>query len=62
MPAWISEPGTIGRDSGTPLTEDYELPFTFEGRIEKVDFDLVSAATLTPADKGTLRKAAIGKE
>jgi arylsulfatase A-like enzyme len=62
IPAWISEPGTISRDSGTPLTDDYEVPFTFEGRIEKVDFDLVPAAALTPGDKGALRKAAIGKE
>jgi len=40
VPAWISEPGTIGRDVGTPLSEEYSLPFTFEGEIESVKFDL----------------------
>lgn len=40
VPSWISEPGTVGRDTGTPVSEEYQIPFKFEGRIEKVDFDL----------------------
>jgi len=34
------EDATIGRDSGTPLTDGYRLPFAFTGRIEKVTIDL----------------------
>lgn len=41
VPAWVSEPGTIGRDVGTPLSEEYALPFAFDGEIEHVKFDLV---------------------
>ncbi|MBW8755296.1 MAG: sulfatase-like hydrolase/transferase, partial [Sphingomonadales bacterium] len=34
------EEATIGRDAGTPLTDDYRLPFAFTGRLESVTFDL----------------------
>ena len=34
------EDATIGRDAGTPLTDDYRLPFAFTGRLESVTFDL----------------------
>ena len=50
VPSWISEPGTIGRDVGTPLSEDYALPFRFQGEIEKVDFDIAAQAD-APARK-----------
>jgi arylsulfatase len=40
VPSWISEPGTVGRDTGTSVSEEYRIPFNFEGRIERVDFDL----------------------
>jgi arylsulfatase len=62
VPAWISEPGTIGRDAGTPLTDDYEVPFAFEGQIEKIDFDLMPSAPLSPKDKDRIRKAETGRD
>jgi len=34
------EDATIGRDAGTPLTDDYRLPFAFTGALESVTFDL----------------------
>jgi len=34
------EDATIGRDAGTPLTDDYRLPFNFTGKLESVTFDL----------------------
>ncbi|HEX7854550.1 MAG TPA: arylsulfatase [Sphingobium sp.] len=34
------EEASIGFDSGTPLTYDYEIPFPYSGRIHSVDFDL----------------------
>ena len=27
-------------DGGTPLTDDYRLPFAFTGKLERVTFDL----------------------
>jgi len=30
----------VGEDFGTPVTRDYEVPFTFQGKIEKVTVDL----------------------
>jgi arylsulfatase len=34
------EEASIGFDSGTPITEDYAVPFVYDGRIYSVDFDL----------------------
>ncbi|WP_269430665.1 arylsulfatase [Novosphingobium malaysiense] len=34
------EEATIGHDAGTPLVDDYRLPFAFDGTIDKVSFDL----------------------
>jgi arylsulfatase len=34
------EDATIGRDAGTPLTDDYKLPFAFSGTLDSVTFDL----------------------
>lgn len=62
VPAWISEPGTIGRDVGTPLVEDYKVPFTFQGQIVKVDFNLGSRAPLSTKDKAIMGKAAMGAD
>jgi arylsulfatase len=30
----------IGRDTGTPVVEDYKTPFAFRGRIDEVSIDL----------------------
>lgn len=43
VPAWISEPGTVGRDVGTPVSEEYTLPLSFGGEIARVDFELEPA-------------------
>jgi arylsulfatase A-like enzyme len=34
------EDATIGRDTGTPLTDDYALPYAFTGGLGRVVFDL----------------------
>ncbi len=34
------EEASVGFDSGTPLTDDYAVPFPFDGKINSVDFDL----------------------
>lgn len=36
--SWF-EDAEIGRDYGTPISEDYQVPFIFPGTIERVDFD-----------------------
>ena len=36
------EDATIGRDTGTTLTRDYELPATFGGRLDSVTIELAS--------------------
>lgn len=38
------EDATIGRDTGTPLTDDYTVPGRFTGRIDSVAFDLAEPA------------------
>lgn len=34
------EDATIGRDGGTPLTEEYRLPFAYTGKLDTVTLDL----------------------
>lgn len=36
----LDEGTDVGRDEGTPVTEDYKVPFAFTGIIEKVMIDL----------------------
>ena len=43
-----AEDATIGRDSGTPLTGDYRLPFAFTGRLDKVTFNLGPVQPMVP--------------
>jgi hypothetical protein len=31
---------SIGRDSLSPITDDYEAPFPFKGKIRRVEIDL----------------------
>ena len=31
----------MGADEGTPVTEDYQVPFTFTGTIDRVTIDLL---------------------
>jgi arylsulfatase A-like enzyme len=46
----------IGEDTGTPVSEDYHVPFKFTGGIKKVMIEL-SDNKLTPAEVEELRKA-----
>ena len=36
----IDETLDIGFDTGTPVTESYELPFAFTGKLDEVAIDL----------------------
>jgi hypothetical protein len=42
MPYRFSGDGTfdVGEDTGTPVSEEYEVPFKFTGQIEKLVVDL----------------------
>ncbi|MCT2398772.1 arylsulfatase [Novosphingobium mangrovi (ex Huang et al. 2023)] len=48
--AFSPEEATIGRDAGTPIVDDYRLPFAFNGRIDKIAFDLGPVQPMTKAD------------
>jgi arylsulfatase len=41
------EDATVGRDAGTPLTDDYRLPFAYTGSLDSVTFDLGPVQPLT---------------
>ncbi|MBT0669158.1 arylsulfatase [Novosphingobium profundi] len=56
VPAWISEPGTVGHDVGTALNQDYALPFAFEGHIRSLDIDLAPPIELSSAQTAALSK------
>jgi arylsulfatase len=47
----------IGEDTGTPVSEDYHVPFKFTGTLNKVVIKL-GEAKLTDADKTALEEAA----
>jgi arylsulfatase len=36
----LDETLDVGEDTGTPVSEDYKVPFKFSGKIEKVTIDL----------------------
>ena len=36
----LDETADVGRNDGTPVTEDYKVPFAFNGTIDKVTIDL----------------------
>lgn len=48
------EGASIGFDTGTPLTDDYEVPFKFNGHISSVDFDLKPADISPPVRQPTI--------
>ena len=37
----VQEGFDVGRDSGSAVSDDYAVPFRFEGRLNRVDFDLL---------------------
>jgi arylsulfatase len=49
----LDETLDCGDDTGTPVTEDYVVPFRFPGKIDKVAVR-IGDATLTPAEKREL--------
>jgi arylsulfatase A-like enzyme len=49
----IDETLDIGEDTGTPVSEDYQVPFKFTGTLNKVVVDL-STANLSPQDQKEL--------
>jgi arylsulfatase len=57
----IDETLDIGEDTGTPVSEDYHVPFKFTGNLKRVLIGLTDAK-LTPEDEEEIRraKAAIG--
>lgn len=45
VPGWWPLEGVgIGRDVGTPVTEDYRVPFPFSGRVERLDVKVAPPA------------------
>jgi arylsulfatase len=57
----IDETLDIGEDTGTPVSEDYRVPFKFTGKLKRVLIGLTDAK-LTAEDEEEIRraKAAIG--
>jgi hypothetical protein len=51
-----TEGADVGLGTGTPVSEDYQNPFVFNGKIEKVTIDLIDDRQSAEA------KAAIAKE
>jgi hypothetical protein len=49
----VDETLDIGEDTGTPVSEDYHVPFKFTGTINKVAVDL-SVSKLSPQDQKRL--------
>ena len=57
----LDETLDIGEDTGTPVSKDYEVPFRFTGKLNRVLVRL-GDSKLTPEDEEQIRraKAAIG--
>jgi arylsulfatase len=39
----LDETLDIGEDTGTPVSEDYQVPFKFTGKLEKVTINITEA-------------------
>jgi len=46
----------IGQDTGTPVSEDYQVPFKFTGDLKKVAIQLTDAQ-LSPEEEKEIRKS-----
>jgi hypothetical protein len=53
----LDETFDVGMDTGSPVSADYESPFSFAGTLKKVDID-VAPANLSTSDREMLRQAA----
>jgi len=45
----------IGDDTGTPVAEDYKIPFPFTGKLARLTLD-IDRPKLTPEDKKRLQE------
>lgn len=52
----LDETLDIGEDTGTPVSEDYKVPFAFTGRLNRVLIQL-DDSPLTPDDEEQIRRA-----
>ncbi|HEY2659864.1 MAG TPA: arylsulfatase [Caulobacteraceae bacterium] len=51
VPGWFPPEGVgIGHDTGTPIAEDYKMPFAFTGTLERLDVHLATPAGKPPTD------------
>ncbi len=48
----------VGADEGTPVTEDYKVPFKFTGKISQVTIELLEMKKTDLEDARQARKAA----
>jgi hypothetical protein len=55
------EGADVGADEGTPVTEDYQMPFKFTGKIDKVTIDLKKMTQSAAIETGKARQEAIPK-
>ena len=61
--AFSADEGTdVGADEGTPVTEAYQVPFRFTGKIDKVTIDLKETTPSVANDADKARKAAALKK
>jgi hypothetical protein len=49
----------VGSDEGTPVTEDYQVPFKFTGKIDKVTIDLKEMTQSAAIETGKGRQEAV---
>jgi len=52
----LDETLDCGEDTGTPISEDYQVPFKFTGEIKKVVIDL-TPSQLSAEDKAKMKEA-----
>jgi arylsulfatase A-like enzyme len=55
------EGADVGADEGTPVTEDYQVPFKFTGTIDKVTIDLKETTQSAAIETGKARQEAVLK-
>jgi arylsulfatase A-like enzyme len=55
------EGADVGADEGTPVTEDYQVPFKFTGKIDKVTIDLKETTQSAAIETGKARQEAVLK-
>jgi arylsulfatase len=63
FPFYVSiEGAAVGHDTGTPIVEDYRIPFAYSGTVQRVDFDLGPVAPPTPRAAALTKKATLARE